>query len=455
MAREESKLIRNLGFTALMSIAVGQIIGAGIMSQTGIAIGMTGTGVFLAFIVSPILTLIQNMPSVYFGANLPVTGGNYRYVSRILGKEMGFIFTALYITGNLTIALYALTFSSYWVSILPGNGNVIAIIMLTLFFVANILGTKEAAFINTLMTVAMLAGIVLFIAFGIVKVDFSYVMQPQNLFTNGPRGFISSLALLSFATGGAQVIVNFGGEAKNPGKLIPLVMLTSTIGVGILYAFMAAVASGVLPMEQVANQPLTAVAKEVLPTVIFYLFVIGSAMGAAATTMNATLSWVSRGVLVACEDGLLPKGLAKVSKKGVPVIILTLFYIVGMIPLLTGLDISFVSRFGTSASLLQKILLCAAFIKVVDKYPEHMTSGIMKISAAGVKAVGAIAGIVTLVLSVSLILELPAWAIYGFFGIVAAASLYAFTGLKKVTLPDDLTIDYTTTTPTESEAQAV
>ena len=38
--RQESKLIRNIGFWPLMGIAYGQIIGAGIMTQTGIAIGM-------------------------------------------------------------------------------------------------------------------------------------------------------------------------------------------------------------------------------------------------------------------------------------------------------------------------------------------------------------------------------------------------------------------------------
>lgn len=48
--RQESKLIRNIGFWPLMGIAYGQIIGAGIMTQTGIAIGMTGirrcTGIY-------------------------------------------------------------------------------------------------------------------------------------------------------------------------------------------------------------------------------------------------------------------------------------------------------------------------------------------------------------------------------------------------------------------------
>lgn len=60
--RQESKLIRNLSFWDLMAISVGQIIGAGIMSSTGVAIGMTGTGVVLAFLLSPVLTIISIFP---------------------------------------------------------------------------------------------------------------------------------------------------------------------------------------------------------------------------------------------------------------------------------------------------------------------------------------------------------------------------------------------------------
>lgn len=56
--RQESKLIRSLGFWDLMGIAIGQIIGVGIMSSTGVAIDMTGSGVVLAFLMSPVLVLM-------------------------------------------------------------------------------------------------------------------------------------------------------------------------------------------------------------------------------------------------------------------------------------------------------------------------------------------------------------------------------------------------------------
>lgn len=55
MVNEEADLKKVLGLKDAIGIAIGQIIGAGIMSITGIAIGLTGTGVPLAFLLSSIL----------------------------------------------------------------------------------------------------------------------------------------------------------------------------------------------------------------------------------------------------------------------------------------------------------------------------------------------------------------------------------------------------------------
>ena len=118
---------------------------------------------------------------------------------------------------------------------------------------------------------------------------------------------MAALALLSFATGGASVICQLGGEAENPGRDIPLVMIISTVLVGIMYVLVALVAVGVFPIDKVADQNLTIVAFEVLPRPVYYVFVIGAALGATSSTLNAQLSWVTKPLIVACEDGLLPE----------------------------------------------------------------------------------------------------------------------------------------------------
>lgn len=443
--RQESKLIRNLGFWDLMAIAIGQIIGAGIMSSTGVAIGMTGTGVVLAFLISPFLTIITIFPVAVLGSAVPTTGGLYRYSSRLLGKTVGMIYLLLHVTMNVSIAQYALSFASYLVSIATGlDQYVVAIAILTFFFITNLLGTKTAALLNKIMVVVLIGGLFLFIGFGLPKTDLGYVLKPENLFFHGPFAFIATLALLSSATGGAQFLAEYGGEAKNPGKNIPKAMILSTFGVGILYVLIALVAAGILPMEQVANQPLTLVAKETMPMLVFYLFVIGAALGATATTLNATLSWVTKTLLVACDDGLLPRGLGTVSKRGVPWKLLTVFYLVGLVPLLMRFDISFITKFVTANALLSKILVCLSLYVLAKKSPELLKRSALNISPTQSKILAVVGIIILIVLSFSLLINLSVKVIIFLLVLLILVLIYVSTAAKEIKIENDLVVDYTT-----------
>ena len=442
--RQESKLKRNLGFWDLMAISVGQIIGAGIMSSTGVAIGMTGTGVVLAFLLSPFFTIISILPIAILGATVPTTGGPYRYCSRLLGKTPGMMYLLLHITMNVGLAQYALSFASYLVSITTGlNPHLVGIVILTLFFLTNLVGTKSAAVLNKIMSVALIGGLLLFIGFGLPKADIGYVIEPSHLFVNGGLAFVSTLALLSSATAGAQVVAELGGETKDAGRNIPKAMVASTFGVGIFYVLIALVAAGILPMDQVANQPLTLVARETMPGITFYLFVIGAALGATATTLNATLSWVTKPLLVACDDGLLPKSLGNVNKHGVPWKLLTLFYLVGLIPLALQLDIAFITKFTTANSLLSKLFVCFALFALAAKSGDLLNGSSIKMSPAKAKTVAVVGIVVLCILSSSLLLNLS-FKVIGFLVLLAViVVIYVNTAAKNIVIENDLLVDYT------------
>lgn len=444
--REESKLKRNITFGPLMGIAVGQIIGAGIMTMTGTAIGMTGTGVFLAYIFSALFTTYKSLPTAVLGASVPTTGGEYRYVSRFLGKKWGFIFLAIYMVSRLTLALYALSCASYLVNFITGvPQHVIAIIILVITFAINLMGTKQSAWVTTVMTVLLLVGLGFYLFYGLPKVDYAFTFAPSNMFAGGVGGFISALALLSFATGGASVIGNMGSEIVEPHKNIPKVIVFSTLAVGVLYALVAIVATGVLPLDVVAGQNLSLVAREIMPSPIFFYFTVFAGAGATAKTLNVTLSWTSKPILVACDDGLLPKSLGKVNDKGVPYIILTAFFIIGLVPLLLGIDINIISRAGTAIGLVSQILYCYAFLKFPEKYPKEYENSSFKVSRSGIKAIGIGSMLINIVFSTSLVLGLPTGAIVLFLVVFVGAAIYANSGaLNKVEIPNDLAVDYTT-----------
>ena len=430
--RQESKLIRNIGFWPLMGIAYGQIIGAGIMTQTGIAIGMTGTGVVLAYIISAVCTTFQNFPTAILGATVPVSGGEYRYISRLRGKKWGFVYLATYVVSKLTIALYALSWASSLVAV-----------RLVAAFAINLLGTKQSAFVTTGITALLLLGMALFLFYGLPRTDIAYVFDPSNLMAHGPGNLLSAIALLSFATGGAQVIGNMGSEIIDPQKNMPKVIIISTVTVGIMYALVAMVASGVLPLEVVSNQNLSLVAADVMPGWAFTYFTLAAGAGATAKTLNVTLSWSPKPILVACDDGMLPRSWGTVSKRGVPYKILIAFFFIGLIPLLAGMDISLISKMGTAISLLSKLMFSYAFLNLPKKYPEAFARSEMKVSEGTVKILGYGSMILSAIFSASLIIDLPTAAKIGFVILFAASIAWANSGkLDKIEIPNDLDVQY-------------
>ncbi|WP_010280496.1 APC family permease [Bacillus timonensis] len=355
----------------LMSIAVGQIIGAGIFALVGVAIGMTGKSVNIAFMIAALFVIIMAFTQILISGTVRLRGGLYTQAALLVGERFAGFYTIIYIISNIAIAMYALSFADYFLALVPGiNSKLIAFIILTIFYLANLFGVKEAARVQNAMVIIMAIALTLFIAYGMPKVEPGY-FSGVDFMPGGITGLLSAATLLTFATGGAAVIMNFGAEAKNPTKDIPIVLIVSTVGVAIIYAFMATVAAGVLPISEVVNQPLTVVALEVLPYPLYVFFVVGGAMFALATTLNATLGWVTKPVLQACVDGWLPKSLGAVNEKfKTPHVLLTIFFVIGLIPIFTNWNISGIANFSLILNNIIALVLSIATVRLPKVLPE-------------------------------------------------------------------------------------
>ena len=89
------QLNRSLGFWDVFAIALGQVIGSGIMVLVGIGIGFTGYGIVFAFMLSALLSIIKQIPVAFMGSAMPATGGLYVYCKRVLGPKIGFFYLAI------------------------------------------------------------------------------------------------------------------------------------------------------------------------------------------------------------------------------------------------------------------------------------------------------------------------------------------------------------------------
>lgn len=384
MSEHGTELKQTLGFWDLMGAAVGQIIGAGIMSLTGVAIGMTGRSVPIAFVLSAIMVLITNMPLALINTIARFQGGVYSIVGSSLSKKFTGMYSILFVLQNLSLSMYTLSFADYALPFFPMvPRRVLAIGLLVIIYGLNYRGIDKFSQFQNVIVFTLVAALTTFSVYGMIHMDFASYYDPETFMTDGILGLLTATAQLTFATGGANVIANLSAEAKNPTRDIPLVMITSTIGVAILYAFMSTIAAGILPVEQVANQPLTLVAERILPRALYVFFIIGGAWFALISTLNSQLASCTKPLLQAAKDGWFPEFMSYVHPKfRTPTRLLTFFFFVGLIPVLMGLDISFLSKTVTFVGTLINSMVVMAFYQATKKYkknwensPLHMSEG--------------------------------------------------------------------------------
>ena len=367
-------LARVLGKKELMGIAIGQIIGAGIMSMMGVAIAMTGRSANLAFMLSAVFTMCTFFPSIFITSCIRMRGGMYTQMAIFAGDKFAGYYSVVYFITNMSLAMYALSFAEYALALLPSGGSekVIALIVGTAFFVLNYFGVDLMAKIQNLLVIVLVLSLAMFAVFGLPSVDLAnYFSNADGLFlSDGITGFLTATAYLGFATGGATVILGVSAECKNPTKDIPFVIIVSTVGVAILYGFVATVASGVLPVPEVANQPLTLVAQQILPGPLYILFIVGGAMFALATTLNSQIMSCTKPVMQSCEDGWFPTSLATLSKFKTPYKILIIYYIILVVPILLDLEIAQISSIVQILGYINNLIFTITAMKLPKMFPE-------------------------------------------------------------------------------------
>jgi len=373
---------KKLTFWDCMGFCIGQIIGSGIMVLTGIVIGFTGHGTPYAFIMAAALAITTMLPFTMLAATLPANGAGYTYIKRLIGEKAAFFYLGAFVLTQVLIATFAKGFASYFVSIFPQfNEKGVALIALLIAVVVNLVGLKTSAVIQKVMVLFLLLSLAMFIGFGLPKVDWnSLEFTRANIMPNGTKNFLLGIALLSFATGGAKFVAENGGEIENPGKNIPKAMIISTLLVAVFYALIGVVASGVLPLGKVEFQNLTIVAKEIFSPGFYLFFVIGGAMFALMTTLNGTLSWVTRGLQAASKEGWLPEVFAKENKGGTPVLLLGIFAMVGSIPIITGMNTESIANMGIGLDMLTEFAVLIACFRLPTLFPKEYENSTLKIN---------------------------------------------------------------------------
>ena len=89
MGSKKSNTGEGLSLIQLVWIAVGQVIGAGVVTIIGSSLAATGRSAYIAYGLAVLLGFTQVVPIMFYSSIMKIDGGNYGIVTRALGDRWG------------------------------------------------------------------------------------------------------------------------------------------------------------------------------------------------------------------------------------------------------------------------------------------------------------------------------------------------------------------------------
>lgn len=367
----------------LVAIAVGQCIGTGLITLLGPAIGYTGQSCWLAYLAAFVLGFIMVLPKMFLSSALRVGGGNYSLCADLAQPVVSGIMTYISLVQAMMISMVAVALGTYVNEIFPGvSTQMVAFVAMVLFFGINMFGIDAFKKLNNIMCWVLIVSLVFYIIIGIPKITYPvFTVQPgTKFFAGGFKGFFLAAMLLFNTTQGYYFTYMYGRDCKNATVDCPRSMLLALPLIMVCYMGVTIVNQGVLPLDQLRASTLIASAKAIMPTPLFFIFIVGGPMMALLTTLNGSIPSGNYPIIQACDDGWLPKGFASANRFGAPWKILLFRFIVGCIPIALSLNISAITNLMQLLVSITGFCVAFAFFRAPDKYPEAWKCMTMKVS---------------------------------------------------------------------------
>ena len=369
MAEEKKE---GLGLFSLTALATGQVIGAGVVTLIGIAIGITGRSAWLAYAAAVVMGFCIIFPYLLLSSMIRVKGGSYTFVATLLGETWGGVYGMAFTMNVFATGMIGLGFGTYFVVLFPGtSANMVAVITITIFFIFNILGVNFMSKVQNILSATLICGLILFVASGVGRLDPAvYTFGSPEFITGGSKGFLAAVVLLVYSCYGYSFVVAYSKEARMPKRDVPYAMLITAGIILLFYTGIALVAAGVLPLKEAAGKPLTVVARQIMPLPVYYAFVVGGPLMAIATTLNSSFTVFSRPFHQMTDDGWFPKGLARTNRFGSPYLILSIIYVISVAPILAGFSIQMITANTVLMGRIADLVAISAIMSLPKKLPD-------------------------------------------------------------------------------------
>jgi basic amino acid/polyamine antiporter, APA family len=346
-------LKRSLSALNLVSLGIGEIVGAGIFVLTGhAAAAYAGPAITLSFVFGGFACAFAGLCYAEMASTVPIAGSAYTYAYATLGELVAWIIgwdlVLEYALGASTVAIgwsgYVTSFLADFGIVVPqayahspfsfdaAHGgwqatgailNVPAMLVIVGITALLVVGVHETARVNNVIVVIKLAIIVLFIAAAVPFVTTAHWVTTGNPHGNfippnagpgeyGLSGVVRGAAVVFFAYIGFDVVSTTAQEAKDPKRDMPIGILGSLAVCTVLYLAVGFILTGIVPYDKLnVPDPIAVAVNAIGLGWLAPLVKLGIILGLTSVILVGLLGQ-PRIVYSMARDGLFPRIAGKV-----------------------------------------------------------------------------------------------------------------------------------------------
>jgi APA family basic amino acid/polyamine antiporter len=306
-------LKKTLGPVSITALGIGAVIGSGIFTVIGVAIGGNpaalaswadspvidlllhhgavagrpgaGPALAISLVLVAIVCALTGLCYAELASMIPIAGSAYTYTYATLGELVAWIIgwdlILEYAFSNMSVSV---GFAAHVVALLDWMGlhiapkwlspaylplglqdlqghnlyapgwhmgfNIPAFLIVLLLTVVLVRGIRESSRTNNIMVLVKIAAILLFIFFGL---SFIHPANYTPFSPNGWSGILAGGSIIFFTYIGFDSISTASEECRNPRRDVPIGIIATLIICTILYVGVAVVLTGLVPWQSVAG----------------------------------------------------------------------------------------------------------------------------------------------------------------------------------------------------------
>jgi APA family basic amino acid/polyamine antiporter len=373
----EAQVKRTVGVTGVVVTLVGFVVGISIFILPGALAATAGPGVVLSYGIAALMALFSCFVAAQIGAVFPTSGASFIAVSRLISPLLGFAAVWLIIGGvSVAVALVAYGFADYALLLLPWLDRVvIAALIVVALAGLNMLGVRETVIGQGIMVIVFMTALVLFCGAALTSLDVKLLVP---FMPNGFGPVLAAAVPAFFSYAGFMVVIEIGGEVKNPSRTMPIALAIAFLMVLLVYTAVSLSVVGVIPWQELdgVGAPVGEAAARILPGWMTGGITL-AVLAAAASSINVLLLGYSRDVLALARVRALPEVFARISRNhGEPVNGVLLITAISLIAVAVGGTIAQLATLVVIALLVLQAALGMAALLIPRLLPDlYRTAG--------------------------------------------------------------------------------